>query len=204
MTLPASVAASLRIPLLFEPRRVDMEDVIERVVECFHRERVTWCLVGAHAVGYYCEPRATSDFDFIIDDQKWAYLEAALHKEFPDLVVQDIDVAVRLPSIHVDLIRASSGPLFMEALRDALPEGRWHIPSVEVMIVLKFLSATNMWRHRDRRSQDTLDLMRMWRKHGAGADRDKMVELSKLVYRGAEAEFQELLDKIDKGLPITI
>jgi hypothetical protein len=35
-------------------------------------------------------------------------------------------------------------------------------------------------------------------------DRARMIELSRLVCPGAEREFSELLDKIDRGEPIAI
>ena len=59
-------------------------------------------------------------------------------------------------------------------------------------------------RARSRKIQDTADLCAMYERHRESLDRPRMSELSKLVYRGAEAEFQEILDKIDKGHPITI
>jgi hypothetical protein len=39
---------------------------------------------------------------------------------------------------------------------------------------------------------------------GAELDRSLMLELAGLVYPGAEREFGELLDKIDRGDPISI
>lgn len=141
----------------------------------------------------------------MFDDAKWHALEHELRAAFLDLELDDIGMAIRVKRpLAVDLIRASSGPLFREALADGLREGQWVIPSVEQLIVLKFLALTSHYRARARKIQDTADLCAMYERHRESLDRPRMIELSKLVNRSAEVEFQELLDKIDRGLPITI
>lgn len=48
------------------------------------------------------------------------------------------------------------------------------------------------------------DLSYVYEIAGDGLDRALMTELARLVYPGAEREFGELLDKIDRDEPIAI
>jgi len=57
---------------------------------------------------------------------------------------------------------------------------------------------------RRKRRQDVTDISFLYEVAGAELDRALMLELAGLVYPGAEREFGELLDKIDRGDPISI
>lgn len=59
-------------------------------------------------------------------------------------------------------------------------------------------------RDRRKRRQDVTDLSYVYEIAGDGLDRALMTELARLVYPGAEREFGELLDKIDRDEPIAI
>lgn len=175
---------------------------IVRVVEVFEANHAAWALVGAHAINLLTEPRATTDFDFVVEASKFVGVLDGLAVAFGDLGENDIGAAIQLKAIDVDLIRSTNHPLFHEALRDVRVIGEWKVPRTEVLIVLKFLSAVSPWRHRAKRIQDIGDITAI---HGAAAlDRATMIELSRLVYPGAEAEFGALLDHIDRGEPISI
>jgi hypothetical protein len=210
---PEAVRASLRIlsthRALFQSGRscgwgISMnEDDIARVIRVFNSQGAAWALVGAHAVGLLTEPRATADFDFIVDDRKIKGITRALAAEFGELGEQDLGAAIRLSAIDVDLIRSTNHPLFREALEQVRLVGDWKVPRAEVIMALKFLSAVSPWRNQDRRAQDLVDLRRIY--HAVGPeelDRDYMVKLSGLAYPGAEREFEGLLRRIDRGEPI--
>jgi hypothetical protein len=73
------------------------------------------------------------------------------------------------------------------------------------LIPLKFLSAVSPWRGRDRRAQDTVDLVRLYRSVGRdGLDLEGVTELASLVYPGAEKELLEILRRVDDGESISI
>lgn len=178
---------------------------IVRVIEVFEKTGARWALVGAHAVGLLTEPRATVDFDFIVEERKLKQVLRELARAFGDLDEDDIGAAIRLRAIDVDLIRSNNHPLFREALDRAQPSGDWQIPPPEVIIALKYLSAVNPWRNRDKRAQDLVDLRTVY--HAIGPDdldRGYLVKLSALVYPGAEQEFEELIGRIDRGEPIEV
>jgi hypothetical protein len=73
-----------------------------------------------------------------------------------------------------------------------------------LLVVLKFLAAVSPTRDRRKRRQDVTDLSYVYEVAGDSLDRALMIELSRLVYPGAEREFGELLDKIDRDEPIAI
>jgi hypothetical protein len=180
------------------------ETDIARVVEVFEAKRVKWSLVGAYAIGLLTEPRATADFDFIVEGSKLGTLIDELTAVFGRLDELDIGAAVQLRAIDVDLIRSTNHPLFQIALDEQRTVGDWHVPRTEVLVVLKFLAAVSPWRHQRKRRQDVIDISFVCEVAGDSLDRARMIELSGLVYPGAEREFRELLAKIDRGEPLTI
>jgi hypothetical protein len=78
------------------------------------------------------------------------------------------------------------------------------VPRTEVLVVLKFLAAVSPWRDRRKRMQDVFDISYVCEVVGAELDRAMMLDLARLVYPGAEREFAELLDKLDRGDPISV
>jgi hypothetical protein len=77
------------------------------------------------------------------------------------------------------------------------------MPETEVLLASRFLSAVSPWRNRTKRVQDIADMATIYLHVGpASLDRVLMLELSALVYPGAEKEYAALLDEIEKGDPI--
>jgi hypothetical protein len=180
------------------------ETDIVRVIEVFEAAHVDWALVGAHAIGLVTEPRATADFDFIVDGARLPDVMRGLAQEFGALGETDIGAAIQLKSIDVDLIRSTNHPLFQAALDHLRTIGDWKVPRTEVLIVLKFLAAVSPWRNRNKRMHDVGDITLVYQTARHELDRALMLKLSELVYPGAEEEFRELLGKIDRGDPISI
>lgn len=180
------------------------ETDIARVVEVFETSRAGWALVGAHAIGLVTEPRATADFDFIVEGAKLGKVTRELTKVFGELDEHDIGAAIQLKAIDVDLIRSTNHPLFQVALEQLRTIGDWKVPRTEVLVVLKFLAAVSPFRSRDKRIHDVGDITLIYLTAGATLDRAMMIELARLVYPGAEDEFRGLLDKIDRRDPISI
>jgi hypothetical protein len=181
------------------------ESDIARVIQIFEQVETRWALVGAHAVGLLTEPRATADFDFVIEAQKLNTVIKALRKAFGSLDEHEVGAAVRLLAIDVDLIRSTNHPLFKRALEHVRRVDDWNIPRAEVIIVLKFMSAISPWRSADKRAYDIGDVRSIYRTVGReGLDFDLMRELAALVYPGAETEFATLIGRIDRGEPIEV
>jgi hypothetical protein len=185
-------------------RTISEADLV-RVVEVFQANRARWALVGAHAIGLLTQPRATADFEFILDGAKIPAVLADLAVALGELGATDVGAAIQLRSIDVDLIRSTNHPLFAEALKQMRTVGEWNVPRTEALIALKFLAAVSPWRNPDKRAQDIVDLRTTYRAVGRDAlDIPDMVRLAGLAYPGAEDEFRALIDKIDRGEPISI
>ena len=177
---------------------------VSRVVQIFESNHAAWALVGAHAVGLLTQPRATGDFDFIVESQKMNRVIRDLEAEFGDLGQRDIGGAVELAAISIDLIHSANHPLFGEALRQVRTVGDWKVPRTEVLIALKFLASISPWRNRDKRALDIVDLRAIYHAVGDQLDRDELIRLGGLAYPEAAREFGELLDKIDRGEPLSV
>ena len=175
-----------------------------RITEIFDEVGAKWVLVGAHAVGMYSEPRATIDFDFIVEGRKINRVLQRLREEFGELDEQDIGAAVRLKAIDIDLIRSTNHALFAEVLSASGRRGDWTIPTREALIALKFLSLVSPWRNTAKRMQDATDLVKLVAPVGRdGLDLDCVLRLGGLVYPGADKELEETLDRIERGEPLT-
>lgn len=182
-----------------------MEDRIARVVAVFQQVGAQWALVGAHAVGTLAQPRATADFDFVVEGSKLRAILKALEEELGELDMVDLGPAMRLRALDVDLIRSTTHSLFQEALTHVRPVAGWKIPVPEVLIVLKFLAAVSPWRERTKRMQDFVDLTVLVTAVGREElDGALMTRLAAQVYPGGEDELEALLGRIERGEPITI
>lgn len=182
-----------------------MQETLQRIVDVLERLGVRWCLIGAHAVGEYTEPRATEDVDLLVDDRRMPKLVSALGEALGDLDVDDIGPAVRLRTVAVDLVRASSNEVFRRALADAREVDRWRFPRPEALLVMKFMAAISPFRGLDRRRQDMVDLITLYRNIDPDdLDRDYVIELAATIFAGAETEMLALLAKIDADEPISI
>ncbi len=182
-----------------------MEERIARVVAILQEVGTRWALVGAHAIGTLTQPRATVDFDFIVEESKLRAITKALESEFGELDPVDLGPAIRLRALDVDLIRSSTHSLFREALDHIHHIGEWRIPQPEVLLVLKFLAAVNPWRDPSKRMYDVADLRTLYLAVGREElDEALVMRLAAQVYPGAETELEALLGRIDRGEPVTI
>lgn len=177
----------------------DLADVFRRVVAVLDRLGTTWTLVGAHAVNVYVRPRATVDLDFVVDGRMLKRILDGLAAEFGPLEMTDIGAALRITNLSVDLIRSDNHPLFRAALDRGEVRGGPRVPPPELLVTLKFLSATSPWRKPGERKQDAADLINVYQAAGADFDRGAALQYSSTVYPGAERELARMLDRIDRG-----
>lgn len=208
--MPFALVRSLRIARTRSAwsraeKNAPMQETIHRIVQVLDRLGVQWCLIGAHAVGEYTVPRATEDVDLLIDDRRMPKILSELETQLGDLDADDIGPAVRLRVAAVDLVRASSNAVFRATLKDAVTIGQWRFPAREALIVMKFMAATSPFRGLDRRRQDMVDLIALYRSVDPGdLDRARLTELASTIHTGAAEELLELLAKVDADEPILI
>jgi hypothetical protein len=182
----------------------DLEETYRRLIDVLTRLGAQWTVVGAHAVNLYVEPRATVDIDLVVDARKMKPILQALEEEFGTVHTTDIGAAVRVTNLSIDLIRGDNHPLFRAALDEAEEREGVPVPPVELLLVLKFLAATNPWRDVADRKQDVADLIRIYRSIGADLDRPAALRYASRVYPRAEVEFEGILDRIDRGEDVNV
>jgi len=91
------------------------------------------------------------------------------------------------------------------ALAEATTIDAWRIPTREALLVMKFMAATSPFRGLDRRRQDILDLVRLYRAIDPDdLDRAMISRLAGMMYGGADAELAELFGRIDRDEPISL
>ena len=184
---------------------IDEHD-IEVVVETLNNAKVKWVLIGAHAIGILTQPRATVDYDFIVEGQKIKQVIHMLETRFQrNLEVEDSGAGVTLRAIDVDIIASTSHPVFKAAIEGVNQIAGWNVPSLEKLIVLKFMSMISPWRGRSKRTQDLADLQKLYLSIDRNdLDVDEMANLAATVYPRADEGFVDLLNSIDNGEPIEI
>jgi hypothetical protein len=188
-----------RVKSMSETDIVRVVDVLEG-----NQEDGRWALIGAHALSLVREPRATNDFDFVIEDDRLSGILRDLASAFGDLDPVVSDVGVRLKALEVDLIRSSNHALLQVALERQNVINGWRVPRTEVLVALRFLSSKSAWRPRHKRMQDVVDIVTVWEAGGSVLDRAMMLELAGLAYPGADRDLEQLLDQLARGEPISI
>ena len=182
-----------------------MPESIRRSIQILATHRALFGARGKARAMLSEQPRATADFDFIVETRKLDGILRDLADAFGELDAREIGAAVELAAIDIDLIRSTNHALFQEALREVRTLGDWKLPRTEVLIALKFLAAISPWRDRVRKTRDMGDLAALYLAGGsASLDREEAIRLGGLAYPGAERELRDLFDRIDRGDPLLI
>ena len=184
----------------------------EKVLDLLNRLEeagVDWVLVGAEAINLYLEnPRATVDVDLVVRKKDLRKAKKILKETCLDVKDSEVhfDALLSPPPIRlrVDVIKSQSHVLFEEALdRKVEVEGVKATP-VEVLLALKYLSASSPWRERGDKFQDLADFLHAYRDNRPRIDRALLVDLGSRAYKNARGAFEKLLDDIDHERPITV
>ncbi|MEA2691187.1 MAG: hypothetical protein QOJ16_574 [Acidobacteriota bacterium] len=133
------------------------------LLRTFIAHEVRFLLVGAHAVGFYAEPRATGDLDLLVEPtlENAARAYAAL-REFGapllDLAVEDlaypgIVYQMGFAPYRIDILTEISGVSFEEAFHD---HGTAYLQSLEVPVIAHNALIRN--KQATGRPKDLLDL----------------------------------------------
>lgn len=174
------------------------------VARVLDRARVTYVLVGAHAINVYTgRPRATQDVDLLTSAP--AKARRALEQAFPHLAVEDHAVVIRFLENGeevLDVIKAGSRRVFRRILRLAtrvrIDDARVSIPTLEAALASKFCSMISPTCTSDDRMQDAVDFSRAVKLHEK-VDRALLRELGELVYAGGGEAILKLIDDARAG-----
>ncbi len=138
------------------------EDALDLLRE-FCARNVRFMIIGAHAVGYYSEPRATGDLDLLTEptlDNARLVFEAlrAFGAPLTDLTVEDLATPgtvyqMGVPPYRIDLMTQITGVDFEQAWRDhaTVRLAELTIPIISRAALLENKAATG-------RAKDRIDL----------------------------------------------
>jgi len=179
------------------------------VLRVLQRAKLRHVLVGAHAISAWAgDPRATIDVDVVAARPVQA--RNALAAAFPDLIVEEHPVVIRFKRGRrevIDVIRASSSPVFKEALKNPkrvkLGDIEADVPQLEVALALKFASMVSPTRQDEDRHQDAHDFIRMV-KHNAEIHLDELRRLGDLAYSGGGEHILKMLDDVRAGRSLVL
>ncbi|HKI36441.1 MAG TPA: nucleotidyl transferase AbiEii/AbiGii toxin family protein [Gemmataceae bacterium] len=177
-----------------------------QVIAVLNRERISFVLVGAYAVGGWTrKPRATEDVDLVVAERQIKKATRALLAEFPQLEARDEEVVVRLQDrasgeVLIDLIKPRSIYRAIFKHTEPISQGgqEYRIPSLEMTLATKFAAMVSPNRPDDAKHQDATDFIRMV-KENPDIDLDTLTSLGELVYGGGGAGACEMVRQVRAG-----
>jgi hypothetical protein len=177
-----------------------------QVITVLNREKISFVLVGAHAVGGWTgKPRATQDVDLVVAERQIKKATRALLAQFPNLQARDEEVVVRLQDrdsgeVLIDLIKPRS--IYRAAFKHTHAVSQagqsYRIPALEMALATKFAAMTSPNRQDDAKHQDATDFIRMVR-HNPDIDQERLTQLGELVYGGGGADICEMVRQVRAG-----
>jgi hypothetical protein len=177
------------------------------VIRVLNAAHVRFVLAGAHGIGgWHDEARATQDVDILVGYRQHQKATRALLAAYPQLVVDDQEVVVRLSDpetgkVVIDVMKANQ-PLFRQALkhtRTIESEGEsYKIPSLEMALAMKFGPMVSIVRADEKKLVDASDFIKIVKANTA-IEMETLAELGELVYPGGGKEIIELVRKVRAG-----
>lgn len=181
-----------------------------KVIEVLNKAEVSFVLVGTHGlVGYRSESRATHDVDVVATKKDFGKARAALEHAFPKLKVVDLPAVVRFVEERsgsgvIDLIKPAS-KLFRAVFRHAERVGKSHrIPTLEMVLVLKWFAMTAENRAYVRRLQDATDFADIVLEQGDVIDEPKVRRIASGIKTGSAAKIVAAIRDIRAGKELRI
>lgn len=161
-------------------------------------------MVGANAVNAYSgKPRMSEDVDFVCDKPK--KLIALIKRALPHLTIQEETVVYRLMKDGqplIDIIKPYND-LLLAALSKTSKHKGFVIPTVEVVVALKYAAMISPHRLINDQSQDAVDFSRMV-ENNQQLDVVKVVELVSSVHEGAAKEVRRFIADVRAGKKIRL
>jgi hypothetical protein len=177
------------------------------VIRVLNAAQVRFMLVGAHGIGgWHDEARATQDVVIVVGFRHHQKATRALIAAYPQLAVDDQEVAVRLSDPEtgkavIEVMKANQ-PLFRQALqhtRTITAKGlSYKIPSLEIALAMKFGPMVSIVRADEKKLVDASDFIKIV-KANPMIDLETLAELGELVYPGGGKDVVELVRKVRAG-----
>jgi hypothetical protein len=162
-------------------------------------------MVGAHAANRYTgKPRHTVDVDFVAGKPK--RLLGLIKQSMPEIQIREFQAVNRLYKNGeqvADIINPNT-----DLMRAALSQNQefegFVIPTLEVMIALKYASMVSPNRARPDKRQDAVDFSRMVLNNEQTLDIQKISTLVQSIYDNADRDVLRLIDDVLNDRPMTI
>lgn len=211
---------STRLTSLFRQQKgIAMDVTPSEVVDCLVDAKIEqWVLMGLHGyVGYLPMPRATQDVDIMVPYSWRDQATDAIHKRWPDLVVQSLEQVVRFlddanpdhdgkPQPVIDLMMPWSK--FQETILEKYiyQDGSTghYLPTLEAAIVSKYAPLVSPYRKLDKKELDASDFRRLTKTNYDQIDQAIIRELGDQVWEGGGQEVIEFIAIAiaDKPFPV--
>jgi hypothetical protein len=206
--LERDVATSAALSEDQVPNMIPLLDVIRVLNEA----GVSFVLVGAYGLAPWIkDPRATKDVDVVVAAKHLKKAVGALAEAFPQLEPIDIPVVVRFrdaqtEEVFINVMKPLQQPyreVFKHTKSVSLKGQTYRIPTLEMAIVMKFVSMTSPYRADDDKHQDAHDFIRMI-KHNPALDKVQLAQLACLIYPDAGKAILEMVRKVQAGEKLVI
>ena len=120
---------------------------------------ISFVVIGALAVNAYSNrPRNTQDIDVLSND--WEQLVSYIQAKFPGLDIEKTEAVIRFSQDGSEIIDVMIPyhEIFQIAISDTRQIGKYHVPSPEAMVALKFAAIMGEHRSLLQKGQDRVDI----------------------------------------------
>ena len=167
-------------------------EVLERIDKYAKSQGINLVLIGANAVNAYSgSPRFTQDADLLSDNPE--AITKFIEAEYPDLDWVELPVVNRFfknKQEYIDVVKPDSNTM-QDALNNTKQFESFTIPTLPMMVILKYASFVSGHRSKQKKLQDEADLIGMIENPDF-----VFAAVKKLVRRCGEYDPQELFNKI--------
>ena len=156
-------------------------------------------LIGANAVNAYSgKPRMSQDVDFVCDKPK--KLIKLIRHALPQIEIKEESVVYRLLKNGlqiIDIIKPYND-LLLSALSKTSKHKGFIIPTIEVVVALKYAAMISPHRQQDDQSQDAVDFARIVR-NNPKLNVEKTAKYASSIHETAAGEIKKFITDIRAG-----
>ena len=168
------------------------QKVLEHIRDYAKSQGINLVLIGANAVNAYSgSPRFTQDADLLSDNPE--AITKFIETTYPDLDWVELPVVNRFfknKQEYIDVVKPDSATM-QDALENTTQFEGFTIPTLPMMIILKYASFVSSHRNQKKKLQDEADLIGM-------VENPSLIttDIKKLSHNSGEYNRQELFKKI--------
>jgi hypothetical protein len=177
----------------------------ENVIAALNRVGIRPVLMGTYGLnGYRSEARATQDVDVLVTKREGRKAVRVLEEAFPYLEVHDLPVVTRFVNpvsqkVVLDVMKPNQRSVQI-VFWNTVRIGETHrIPTLEMVLVLKFLAMKGPRRDAAKKLLDAADFTDVVTHNRRQLDLEKLKRLADKANPGSAAAILQLITEIDAG-----